>query len=90
MQKKLFKSAYDSLKPGGIMVYSTCTINKDENENILKWALENLELKMLDIDVKVKSAMPALDNEFNINKAIRILPSKDMEGFFVAKLQKKK
>ena len=90
MQKKLFKSAYDSLKPGGIMVYSTCTINKDENENILKWALENLELKMLDIDVKVKSAMPALDNEFNINKAIRILPSKDMEGFFVAKLQKKR
>ena len=45
---------------------------------------------MLDIDVKVKSAMPALDNEFNINKAIRILPSKDMEGFFVAKLQKRR
>lgn len=88
MQKKLFKSAYDSLKSGGIMVYSTCTINREENENILKWALENLQLKMLDIDIKIKSAMPALETEFNINKAIRILPSKEMEGFFVAKLKK--
>lgn len=88
MQKKLFKSAYDSLKLGGIMVYSTCTINREENENILKWALENLQLKMLDIDIKIKSAMPALETEFNINKAIRILPSKEMEGFFVAKLKK--
>lgn len=93
MQKKLFKSAYDALKPNGIMVYSTCTINKDENEYILDWALDNLDLKMLDIDLKIKGAMQAFNDDVNnksINKAIRILPSKEMEGFFVAKLKKQK
>jgi len=91
LQKKLFQSAYEALKPDGILVYSTCTINKEENENILQWALENLDLKMLDIDIEIKQAIPASSGnprKFEINKAIRILPSKDMEGFFVAKLRK--
>lgn len=93
VQKKLFKSAYEALKPNGIMVYSTCTINKEENEYILDWALDNLDLKMLDIDLKIKDAMQAFNEDINnksINKAIRILPSKEMEGFFVAKLIKQK
>ncbi len=89
------------------MVYSTCTLNKEENEKILQWALENLNIKLLDINIGIKEAIPAfndnnIDNEDfnnfrqindtkkmdNLNKAIRILPSKNMEGFFVAKLQK--
>ncbi len=93
VQKKLFKSAYEALKPNGIMVYSTCTINKEENEYILDWALDNLDLKMVDIDLKIKDAMQAFNEDVNnksINKAIRILPSKEMEGFFVAKLIKQK
>lgn len=93
IQKKLFKSAYEALKPGGTMVYSTCTINKDENECILDWALDNFDLKIVDIDLKVKDAMLGFNEEFNnkdIKKAIRILPSKEMEGFFVAKLIKQK
>ena len=36
LQKKLFESAYKALKHGGVMVYSTCTINKDENEKMIK------------------------------------------------------
>ena len=40
LQKKLFKSAYTALKQGGVMVYSTCTLNKEENEMVLQWALE--------------------------------------------------
>lgn len=93
MQKKLFRSAYNALKPNGTMVYSTCTINKEENEYILDWALDNLDLKMVDIDIKVKDALPGFNtNDINnkvVNKGIRILPSKEMEGFFVAKLVKK-
>lgn len=91
LQKKLFKSAYDSLKPGGIMVYSTCTINKEENEYILDWALENLNLKIMNIDIEIKDVLKGFNDDVNnkdINKAIRILPSKDMEGFFVVKLIK--
>ncbi len=83
VQKKLFKSAYDSLKPNGIMVYSTCTLNEDENENMVKWALENFDLKLLEININIKDAIYTLDN-----KSIKILPSKVMEGFFVTKLKK--
>ena len=91
MQKKLFKSAYNALKPKGTLVYSTCTLNKEENEHILDWALNNFNLKLVPLDVNINEAIPAFGNESNksINNAIRILPSKNMEGFFVAKFIKK-
>jgi NOL1/NOP2/sun family putative RNA methylase len=90
LQKKLFKSAYTALKQNEIMVYSTCTLNKEENEAVLNWALENLNIKLLDINIEIKDAIPAFNDNTNnsVDKAIRILPSKTMEGFFVAKLQK--
>lgn len=91
IQRKLLKSAYNALKPNGILVYSTCTLNKEENEYILNWALENLNLKLIDINIQMKDARPAFNDNLDqsINKAIRILPSKNTEGFFVAKFVKK-
>lgn len=90
LQKKLLKSAYEALKPDGIMVYSTCTLNKEENENVLQWAIENLNVKLLDIDLEFKEKIQGFNDglDKSINKSIRILPSKNMEGFFVAKLKK--
>ena len=103
LQKKLIKSAYLSLKKGGILVYSTCTLNLAEDEDVLKYALENFDLELIDIDLKNTSSIKAkTDNndimiyndsenlyDKTIEKAIRIIPSKLMEGFFVAKLKKK-
>lgn len=83
IQKKLFKSAYNALKTKGIMVYSTCTLNKEENEKIVQWALENFELKLIDTKIEIKDSIPVIQE-----KALKILPSKDMEGFFVAKFKK--
>lgn len=91
LQKKLLKSAYTALKTGGTLVYSTCTLNKEENEKVLDWAIKELGLKLVNIDLEIKDAIPAFNDEMDksINKAIRILPSKNMEGFFVAKFIKK-
>ena len=90
LQKKLLKSAYEALKPGGVLVYSTCTLNKKENEEVLEWALENLELKLLDINLDLREKLQGFNDGVNkeISKAIRILPSKNMEGFFIAKFKK--
>lgn len=90
MQRKLFKSAYNSLKPNGTLVYSTCTLNKEENEYILDWALNNFNVELVPIDIEIKDSIPAFNGglDKSINKAIRILPSKNMEGFFVAKFVK--
>ncbi len=45
---------------------------------------------MMEIDIKVKGAIPgdSLNTKLGIEKAIKILPTKEMEGFFVAKLKK--
>lgn len=90
IQKRLFKSAYSACKENGIIVYSTCTINKKENEEIVDWAIKNLGLKVIDTEIKVKNSIPGitdgLDN--SISKAIRVLPSKEMEGFFIVKFKK--
>ncbi len=95
LQRKLIKSAYNALKPNGILVYSTCTLNLEENEKILEWALENLDLEMMDINLNIKGSIKGdisyLENSKfikQIEKAIKILPTKEMEGFFVAKLKK--
>lgn len=91
LQKKLFASSYKALKPDGIMVYSTCTLNEEENESILDWAIQNFNLKLLDIELEIKGTQRGFneDKDKSIDKAIRILPSKETEGFFVAKLIKK-
>ena len=90
IQKKLFESAYNATKKNGIMVYSTCTINKEENEYILDWAINNFDIKLLEINLNIKEAIKGDNTGLNgsIDKAIKILPSKNMEGFFVAKIVK--
>lgn len=90
MQKKLFASAYKALKPGGTLVYSTCTINKDENEYILDWALKNFNLKLINTEIDIKDSICGFNEglDKSINNAIKILPSKIMEGFFVSKFIK--
>lgn len=90
IQKKLLESAYKALKPNGTMVYSTCTLNKEENEFILDWAIKNLNLKLSDINMELRNAEQGENDNLDksINKSIRILPSKQTEGFFVAKLIK--
>lgn len=90
VQKKLFISGYKALKRGGIMVYSTCTINKEENEYMLDWALKNFNIKLERIEMEIRDSIPGASDgiDKSINKAVKILPSKMMEGFFVAKIIK--
>lgn len=93
LQKKLFKSAYEALKPNGTMIYSTCTLNIEEDEKIVDWAIKNLNLKIIDINLNIdeKNKLPIniKDLDESISKTIKIMPSKNMEGFYIAKLQKK-
>lgn len=88
LQKKLLRSAYQAVKKNGEIVYSTCTLNKAENEDVLKWAIEELNIKILDINLNIKNSVPISDENKEVQKAIRILPSKETEGFFIVKLKK--
>ena len=88
LQKKLLKSAYMSVKDGGEIVYSTCTLNKEENEEILEWAIEELKVKILKINLVIKNSLNAISELDEVKNAIRLLPTKETEGFFIARLKK--
>lgn len=90
LQKKLLMSGYKALKSGGELVYSTCTINRFENEFILDWVLNNFDIRLVDIELEIKDSIKGNSEGLNtsIEKSIKILPSKVMEGFFVAKFRK--
>lgn len=45
LQKDILSDAYEALKPGGVLIYSTCTFNKEENEENIKWLLESFSLE---------------------------------------------
>jgi 16S rRNA (cytosine1407-C5)-methyltransferase len=95
IQKELMKSAINHLKPGGVLVYSTCTLGPEENENIIQWVLENYpEMRLEDLPFQFD---PEQNREFlhgrevgnySMKKTLRILPNERYEGFFVAKLIK--
>lgn len=95
-QRRLFKSAFLSLKPGGTMVYSTCTFAPEENEMVLQWALETYgdALKFEKISMALPAMTTGLSRWGDLNfdpqvlSSLRVLPTQDMEGFFVAKLTK--
>lgn len=50
LQRELLDAAYDQLVPGGTLIYSTCTVNRDENENQIKGFLEKYPQMMLSED----------------------------------------
>ena len=96
-QRKLILSALAALKPGGTLVYSTCTFAPEENEAILDWALKKSEdaLEIETISFPLLNQMRGIqkwdDDIFDsaVRNAVRILPNAQMEGFFVAKVRKR-
>jgi len=94
-QRKLIATAFELLKQGGVMTYSTCSIEPEENESIVDWLLNKYDnAKVMDIDLKIKSAKPILEyngKQFHpdIKKTLRIYPHhNNTDGFYVAKIKK--
>lgn len=90
IQKQLFESAVKALKVGGEMVYSTCTLNLKENEEIVNYAIKNLNVKVGEINIGLKDKARGISKGYDssLKNTIRVLPNKYQEGFFVAKLIK--
>ena len=86
-QYELLKKAIKVLKKGCEVVYSTCSILIEENEDIVNKVLKEGNCEIVPIDFKEIEEIPKLPTR--IDGVICIAPNEKYEGFFIAKLRKK-
>lgn len=86
-QRELIESAFHALRPGGTLVYSTCTLNRDENEDVCLWLKAQYPdaVEFLPLNDLFASAQEAVTPEGFLHVFPQIY---DCEGFFVARLRK--
>jgi NOL1/NOP2/sun family putative RNA methylase len=95
LQRELLESGINALKPGGILVYSTCTISPEENEEVVDATIGKFSnIKLMELDCKIKKSMAGITEyrgktySESLKKALRIIPGDEMEGFFLCKIRK--
>lgn len=85
-QKKLLLKASKIIKSGGEIIYSTCSILKDENENIVSLLLNNNDFEIVPLDENLFINIPKLP--VTIKGTICVCPNELYEGFYLAKIKK--
>ena len=94
LQRKLLRRGLDILRPGGTLVYSTCTYAPEENEEVINNIVMNGEAELLPILIPFphSSGLTSWGKKTfhaDLTKTVRIYPNQvDSWGFFIAKLRK--
>jgi len=95
VQRKLIDNAFLLLKKGGVMIYSTCSIEPEENEEVVDYLMKKYDnIEIMDIKLDINRSEPILNHDgktYNkeIAKTLRIWPQdNDTDGFYVAKICK--
>lgn len=93
-QKSLLRSAYASLKPGGTLLYSTCSLNLEENELVVDHLVKRSDAVIDPVEISLAHTRPGFEVHrgkplaAGLGRALRILPTDDWDGFFLARLRK--
>ncbi len=96
-QKGLLRAALQALKPGGELVYCTCSFSPEENELVIESQLRHYHgaLEILSIEAPVPNVVAGLTLwgkrglPTEMSRTVRILPDEMMDGFFICKITKK-
>lgn len=87
LQRKILNNAVRYVKKGGILMFSTCTVNRKENDGNVKWLQESFGLKPVDFIENLGN--PLCDEEAVKEGYLQLFPGRHLtDGFFVAKLYK--
>ena len=85
LQKEILNTVWKYVKKDGILMYSTCTINKEENENQVKWIVENLPFEVVSIKEELPEEVKVDEGEYGL----QLLPGiHKTDGFFLCKLRR--
>jgi 16S rRNA (cytosine967-C5)-methyltransferase len=87
LQRRILHNAATYVKPGGTLIYSTCTIGTQENQDNIQWFLSNYPYRLDSLD-------PYLTEELKSNTTkegyLQLLPGMHQaDGFFIARLKRK-
>lgn len=86
LQREILLVVHQYVKKGGVLLYSTCTINEEENLANVRWFLEHHDFKLESIEDLLP---PALLSDTTKEGYIQLLPGvHDTDGFFIAKLRR--
>jgi len=95
LQKQLVVSAYEALKPGGEMVYATCTFSPEENEAVVDFLLKRYpDADVVPVALDVPNRQEGMTQwegerfDERVAKTVRLLPRDAYSGFFFAKIKK--
>ncbi len=88
LQQKILDVVWRYVKPGGMLIYSTCTVHAPENQENVRWFLESHPyFRLADIGKKLYGA---LKEEAEVNGYIQLLPGiHESDGFFIAGFRRK-
>ncbi|WP_261817383.1 16S rRNA (cytosine(1407)-C(5))-methyltransferase RsmF [Vibrio gallicus] len=86
-QQDLIESAFHALKPGGTLVYSTCTLNTQENQGVVSHLLDTFDdaIESIPLDGLFEGVEHSLTEQGHIHVYPQVY---DCEGFFIAKFRK--
>ncbi len=86
LQQRILHVVQNYVKPGGVMIYSTCTIGADENQMNVKWFLENYPFRLESIDSYLSEE---LHSKTTKGGYLQLLPGiHQSDGFFLARLKR--
>ena len=95
-QNNLLRAGFLKLKKGGVLVYSTCSVEPEENEGVISWLLNEFNDAYTEkIELNIKRSTPIMEykeEKYNpgVKNCLRIWPQdNDTEGFFVTRIRKK-
>ena len=86
LQGELLKKACEMLKPGGRLVYSTCSLLRQENDAQTAAALRGGKMRAVSIDMDLLQDIPALKT--SLPGTVTVLPSERFEGFYISVFEK--
>ena len=87
LQREILENAQKYVKPGGILLFSTCTINKDENDNNRQWILDTYPFDTVSLNEYLPNQ---LWGETTEQGHLQLIPGlHNTDGFYIAKFRKK-